>query len=103
MAIADYVSKANDPAFYTRVLFLSLTTAQSVAAEADNTPNHAARVKYANRILRGEENAPLLAAHVISANGSIRANIDNNTDVPDGDIEFVLASIWDSRAKAFFE
>ena len=101
MATADYVAKANEPTFYTRVMFIALRAAQNVAAEAPETANHSNRVAYANRILRGEENAPLLAAHVISANAVIMGNIDADQDPADGDLEFVLSTVWDARANAF--
>lgn len=95
------VAKTAEPAFYSRVLFLALMTAQDVAAEDPETADHEIRASYANRIFRGEESASLLAAHVIAANPTIQATIIADNEPPDNDIQFVLASIWTGRAKAF--
>lgn len=103
MSTKTLIERVSEPVFYTRVAFIALKTAQQVAAEATNTVNHENRVKYANRIFRGEENSLLLALHVVSANGTVTNTILNDgTDaVPDADIEFVLSTIWDARANAF--
>ena len=50
----------------------------------------------------GDEKPQLVAAHVISSNPVISGAIDSDppalgSNVPDGDIEFALATIWDSR------
>lgn len=100
--IDKLVDKAAEPSFYTRVLFLSLMIAQDVAAEDPETPDHEVRLNYANLIFRGEESANLLAAHVIAANPTIQQAITNNNEPSDADIQFVLSSIWTSRAKAFW-
>lgn len=103
MGTKKIIEEASKPEFYTRVSFIALKAAQNVAAEAGNTENHENRVAYANRIFRGEENALLLTLHVVSANGTISAALENSGGdaVPDGDIEFVLSTIWDARANAF--
>lgn len=103
MATKEIIAAATDAIFSTRVAFLALKTAQNVAAEASNTPNHANRVAYANRIFRGEENQQLLTLHLVSANGTISNTLVNDgaDAVPDADIEYALSTIWDSRANAF--
>lgn len=101
MAIADLVAKANEPSFYTKVGFLAMKVAQNVATEADTTADHAVRLAYANRVFRGEENFPLLAAHMIAANGSLQNSINAGGEPTDGDLEYVFGEIWTSRAKAF--
>jgi hypothetical protein len=97
------VQAAADPEFYTRVSFLAVKTAQNVASEAPTASNHAARVAYANQVFRGHDNAALLAQHV-ATNPAIGAALEAGgpSSVPDGDIEFALASIWDARANAFY-
>lgn len=97
------VSEVSKPAFYARVGFIALKTAQDVATEAENTANHANRVAYANKVFRGEDNVTLIAAHVVASNPTIKATIvaGGGEAVPDSDIEFALASIWDARASAF--
>lgn len=101
MAIADLIAKANEPTFYTKVGFIALKVAQAVSSEDVLTPDHVIRLAYANRIFRGEDNLPLLAAHMIASNGTLQATIQAGGEPPDGDLEFVFATIWTSRARAF--
>lgn len=97
------VIKASEPLFYRRVMFLALSAAQDIASEDPETANHKERVQYARRIMRGEEDATMLAAHVIAANPTIRSSIIADEEPTDNDVSFVLASIWNARAFAFFE
>jgi len=106
MSALDHIATARSDGFSSRVLMLSMTTAQQVAAEDPAEPDHAARVDYANRTFRGDENPKLLATHVIASNPTIMATIDEDpgaygANVPDNDIAFALASIWTARAIAF--
>lgn len=101
MAISDLVAKVNEPAFYTKVLFIALKVAQNVASESEATTDHAARVAYANRIFRGQDSAALIAAHIIAANATIQNVINAGNEPSDSDIEFVFGEIWTARAKAF--
>lgn len=106
MSALDQISAARDDEFASRVSMITFKVAQNVASEDPGTPNHANRVDYAGRNIRGDENPKLVAAHIISSNPTIAAAIDAEPDkkgsnVPDGDIEFALASIWDARSMAF--
>lgn len=101
MAIADLVDKAYDPDFYGKIGMLAMKVAQNVATEDPQTPEHAARVTYANRVFRGEDNLPLIASHIISSNGTIAATIEGGGEPPDGDLEYAFGAIWTARAKAF--
>ena len=106
MSAIDQISAARNDAFAGRVLFISLKVAQNVVAEDPGTASHAERVAYADRVIRGEDRPKLIAAHVIASNPTIAAAIDAQpaqfgANVPDGDIEFALASIWTARALAF--
>lgn len=105
MGTKAIIEAASDPIFYTRVAFLAVKTAQNIASEKPNHPNHEARVAYANKIFRGEEAAITIAMHVASSNPTVAATLESSGGdaVPDGDIEFVLATIWDARANAFRE
>ena len=85
---------------------ISYKVAQNVASEDPGTVDHAVRADYAGRVIRGTDNPKNMAAHVISSNPTIAAAIESNpsafgSNVPDGDIEFALASIWTARAKSF--
>jgi hypothetical protein len=106
MAALDWIATARNDEFAARVLFIATKVAQNVASEDPGTANHANRVDYAARVIRGTDNAKMIATHVISSNPSIQATITSapelyGANVPDGDIEFALASIWDARSNAF--
>lgn len=102
-ATRDIIAAASDPVFYTRVAFIALKTAQNVASEDPAYPNHAIRKAYAGRVFRGEDKALLIALHVVAVNNVVAdALVTGGGDaVPDGDIEYVLSTIWDARANAF--
>jgi hypothetical protein len=102
----DLIATASDATFAGRVMMIQFKVAQNVASEDPSTANHTERLNYAGMVIRGEEKPQTVAAHVISSNASISAQIEANpaalgSNVPDGDIEFALASIWDSRSLAF--
>lgn len=106
MSALDQIATARDDEFASRVSMITFKVAQQVATEDAGTPNHAQRIDYAFRNIVGEENPKLVAAHLISSNGTIQAAIDANPElkgknVPDADIEFALSSIWDARALAW--
>ena len=77
--------------------------AQNVGAEDPGAPNHENRIAYCARIFTGQDGALLLAQHVAASNPTIAATLETQGGdaVPDGDIEFALASIWDARANSF--
>lgn len=103
MPSLEIIAQTSMPTFYSRVAFIALKVAQNVASEDPGTANHANRIAYSSRILSGADNAVLLAQHVVSSNPTISATVETEGGdaVPDGDIEFALASIWDARANAF--
>jgi hypothetical protein len=87
-------------------MMLMFKTAQNVASEDPATPNDAERKAYAGLVIRGEEKPQIVSAHVISSNPTISAAIESDpaalgSNVPDSEIEFALASIWDARSLAF--
>jgi hypothetical protein len=106
MSALDQIAAARNDTFAARVLMISFKVAQNVASEDPGTADHVARVAYAERIMRGDDQAKLIAAHVIASNPTIAVTIEGapeqfGANVPDGDIEFALASIWTARALAF--
>jgi hypothetical protein len=106
MAAIDLIATARNDEFAGRVMMISYKVAQAVASEDPGTADHAVRVDYAGRVIRGADNPKNMAAHVISSNPTIAATIDANplnygSDVPDADIEFALSSIWTARGNAF--
>jgi hypothetical protein len=105
MSAEDLIRTARDDVYAGRVAMIQLKVAQDVASEDPGTANHAERIAYASMVIRGDENAKMVAAHV-NTNPSIAAAINGDpaqlgANVPDGDIEFTLASIWDARSLAF--
>src|SRR5262245_61297813 len=106
MSALDLVATARNDTFAARVMMISYKVAQAVASEDPATADHAVRVDYAGRVIRGADNPKNMAAHVISSNPTIAAAIESDpasfgANVPDNDIEFALSSIWTSRANAF--
>jgi hypothetical protein len=106
MAAVDLIATARNDEFAGRVMMISYKVAQAVASEDPATPDHAVRLDYAGRIIRGADNPKNMAAHVISSNPTIAANIESDpskfgSNVPDADIEFALSSIWTARSNAF--
>jgi hypothetical protein len=106
MAAIDLISTARDDEFSARVLFLSMRVAQYVESEDPGTADHEIRINYADYVIRGDDNPKMIATHVVSSNATIAAAIEANpelkgSNVPDGDIEFALATIWTGRAHAF--
>jgi hypothetical protein len=103
MSSSDVVTEIRKPEFYDRVGLIALKVGQSVASEDAGTPNHENRVAYSNRVFTGAESSQMLAAHVVASNPTIYQTVETEggAAVPDGDIEFALAAIWDARANAF--
>lgn len=106
MSALHLIATASNETFAGRVMMLMFHVAQDVASEDAGANHHAERMAYAAQVIRGEERPQLVAAHVISSNPTIGAAIEANpaalgANVPDGDIEFALASIWDARSLAF--
>ncbi|MBO4221979.1 hypothetical protein [Bradyrhizobium neotropicale] len=106
MSALDLIAAASDATFSGRVMMIMFKVAQNVASEDPTTADHQARVDYAGLVIRGEEKPQLVSAHVISSNATIAAAIESDpaalgSNVPDGDIEFALASIWTARSLTF--
>lgn len=106
MAAVDWIATARNEEFAARTLFIATKVAQNVASEDPGAADHVIRANYAGRVIRGTDNPKMIATHVISSNPSIQTTISSDptkygSNVPDGDIEFALASIWTARAKAF--
>ncbi|MBR0753525.1 hypothetical protein JQ604_15155 [Bradyrhizobium jicamae] len=106
MPAVNYIATASDPEFSGRVMIIMFKVAQNVASEDPATAHHQERIAYASFVIMGEEKPQLVAGHVISSNAVISGAIDSDPEalgknVPDGDIEFALATIWDSRSLAY--
>lgn len=105
MSALDQIAAARDATFSARVAMLALRSAVFVGNEDPATEDHAARLAWANAVLRAELNNKHFAAAVIASNPTISAAIDadpgaRGSNVPDGDIEFVINSILAAFGRA---
>jgi hypothetical protein len=106
MSTLDQIATARNDAFASRVLMISMKTAETVSNEDPATVNHAERLKYAQRTMRGDENSKMLATHIIANNATIQAAIDSDpaslgSNVADADIQTTMTTIWTARSLAF--
>jgi hypothetical protein len=88
---------ATDSTNQNRVKFYMQKAAIAVMSEADTTPNHYDRLIYARQVLQGWTSIFEYALGV-TTNGTISSTIDANNYVLDGDIEFVVNSLFDAFA-----
>lgn len=106
MAILDRISAARDDVFAARISMILMKLAVDVANEPSDTANHANRLHLAGLHFRAAINAKTLAAAVIANNPTIQMAIDaepslKGSNVPDGDLEFVIAGLMDHFANAY--
>ncbi len=88
------------PAFQIRVQVAAVKAAVDVSAEDGGTANHARRTMLANQVLMSPARWGQILAEGVAVNGTILAEAMADQVVPDGDIEFVVASLWDAYAGA---
>jgi hypothetical protein len=98
---------AQSPRFSSRCALLAMKTAIAVAYEDPATEGHDGRIRLANLVLKGLVAAPLVAGWVMT-NGTVRSTAVADKEnmgaaVPDGDIEFVLASVWTAVGTAYLD
>lgn len=106
MAVLDRIATARDETFSARVAMMLMKVSIDVMAEAGSTSNHANRLKLAQLHVKSLVNTKAVAAAVIASNATIQATIDTDplllgSNVPDGDIEFVLVDLFDKLANAY--
>jgi hypothetical protein len=105
MAALDLIATARDGVFSSRVALIALKSAVAVGNEDPGTADHAERLAWANKALRGDVNNKQLAAAIIASNSTITSTINATplnlgSDVADGDIEFALNSIITALGRA---
>jgi hypothetical protein len=106
MAVIDRIATARDDTFAARVSMVLMRLAVDVANEVDTTPNHANRLRLAQAHFRAGINAKALAAAAIANNATLQAAIDGapaalGANIPDGDLEFVIAGLLNHFANAY--
>lgn len=106
MATSDIAySVATNPTFMGRVHYFALKAAIAVVNESDATAHHSERVRLANKVIRGNLDQNVLPRLVVT-NATVAATIaaeeePTGVTVPDGDLEFVVNSVWDALALAY--
>lgn len=96
----DIVDVAAKPSFQARVNYALTIAAVNVAAEDPGTPNHVARVEFAERVLQGDYSLSG-AVNAVLANTTIAAestSAERGEGIPDGDLQFAVNSIFDALA-----
>lgn len=91
MAYTDVYNAAIDTAFQGRCLVATWVAAQAIINESAQTPDHVARLDWAQRILQDRANiTPRQLAMQVLRNTTIAANPATATD---GDLQFQVNSI----------
>ena len=106
MAILDRIRTARDETFAARVSMILMKVAIDVANEDGGTTNHANRLAFAAKVIKAEVNNKAVGAACISNNGTMQTTIDADpsllgSNIPDGDIEFVLGGLYNNLANAY--
>ena len=76
----------------------AVKSAISVAAEDVATANHAQRMNLAGQVLRSPGRWAEIMAEGVAANATILASAMGEQAIPDTDLEFAVASLWDAYA-----
>jgi hypothetical protein len=85
-------------AFIDRVAVAAVEAAINVTSESTRTANHASRASLARKVLMSPRRWGELMAVAVAVNTTINQKYATGEAVPDGDISFVVASLWDSYA-----
>jgi len=88
----DQYEIANNPDFLKRVRQASIKAAIDVMAELENTPNHANRIAFANKVLIEPERYGNVLAFGVLTNAMISLASEDN------DIQFTINSLFDAYA-----
>lgn len=89
------VIAGNDP-FKRRVEYCLYVSAVNVMAEAANVDAHAGRLTYATKVLTGQ--ASIHSAVVAALTNSSLAAEDSADEIPDGDLQFTMNSLFNALA-----
>jgi hypothetical protein len=96
---------AASPAWVQRVYLAVTDAAVDILAEDPDAPAHDIRARLARAVVRGD--AMVLSAwpRLIMTNETVRASVvadaaNNGANVPDGDIQFTVASLWTNVARS---
>jgi hypothetical protein len=89
---------SKDSGFIDRVAVAAVEAAINITSESRKTPNHLNRAALARKVLMSPRRWGELMAIAVAVNGTINAKHAKSEEIPDGDIQFVVASLWDAYA-----
>jgi len=98
MSISRIIVEARSRNFQDKLRYYLTKTAIAVMAESDTTKNHAHRIAYAGKLLKGQANILEIGLAVLT-NQTIAVKVVSGEDY-DGDIEYVITTIFDAFANA---
>jgi hypothetical protein len=106
MAVLDRIATARDDTFAARTAMNLMTLCINVMNEDPSTANHANRLLFAQKHLKGQVNSKLVAASCIAYNATLQSEIDASptllgANVSDGDLSYVLSSLYNNLANAY--
>lgn len=90
-------SLANDSGFIDRVTVAAVKAAIDVSSETRRT-NGSSRAALARQVLMSPRRWGELMAVAVAVNATINGKWADKEEVPDDDIQFVVASLWDAYA-----
>lgn len=97
MTYATTYAAATDAAFQGRCIVATWVAAQDILSESTNTPDHQARLDWANRVLTDATNmSPRVLAMQVLRNAVIAANPSTASD---SDIQFQVNSTIDALVR----
>ena len=89
---------SSDAGFVDRVTMAAVEAALAISSESPATANHLNRANLAQRVLMSPQRYGELMAQACAVNGTINAAYVAGSEIPDNDIQFVVASVWDGYA-----
>jgi hypothetical protein len=101
----DQMRAARNDVFAARSIYAALKYAALVLNEDPASANHAERLAFAKRVIRGEERPRLFAAFLIAAVPQLQTTIDNQPaqrggNISDVNLDNAVAAIWTARSLA---
>lgn len=94
-SLQDSYAMSNDTEFINRVSSAVATTAYNIiTTEADTEPDHDQRYAFARDVVKDVNAYAYQFTRMVVANPTIAEKAPNQADVPDGDILYVVNTVW---------
>jgi hypothetical protein len=96
---------AASPAWISRVLLAVTDAAVDILSEDENVAAHDVRVRLARGVIRGDSMVLTAWPRLVLTNETVRSAVvadaaNAGANVPDGDIQFTVASLWTNVARS---